>query len=53
MLNGPRLACPGCGLRYDVRHAGRCLDDAELHLEPVPLLAEASGAIKVALGAPA
>jgi Fe-S cluster biogenesis protein NfuA/nitrite reductase/ring-hydroxylating ferredoxin subunit len=32
------LGCPGCGRRYDVRRAGRCLGDAGLHLEPVPLL---------------
>lgn len=32
------LDCPGCGRRYDVRRAGRCLDGSELHLEPVPLL---------------
>jgi Fe-S cluster biogenesis protein NfuA/nitrite reductase/ring-hydroxylating ferredoxin subunit len=49
-LNGPRLSCRGCGMRYDVRHAGRCLDDADLHLEPVPLLVGAGGEMKVALG---
>jgi Fe-S cluster biogenesis protein NfuA/nitrite reductase/ring-hydroxylating ferredoxin subunit len=32
------LGCPGCERRYDVRRAGRCLDDPELHLEPIPLL---------------
>lgn len=32
------LGCPGCEHRYDVRRAGRCLDDPQLHLEPVPLL---------------
>lgn len=37
-LNVADLSCPGCGRRYDVRRAGRCLDDPELHLEPVPLL---------------
>jgi hypothetical protein len=36
-----------------VRRAGRCVDDDELHLEPVPLLADSSGLVKVALGAPA
>jgi nitrite reductase/ring-hydroxylating ferredoxin subunit len=49
-LNGARLACRGCGSRYDVRHAGRCLDDTDLHLEPVPLLVGADGGMKVALG---
>jgi nitrite reductase/ring-hydroxylating ferredoxin subunit len=47
------LSCPHCGHRYDVRLAGRGLDDPELHLDPVPLLVDQAGAIKVALGAPA
>ena len=37
-LKGPELSCPGCERRYDVRQAGRCLDDPQLHLEPIPLL---------------
>ena len=37
-LKGAELACPGCGRSYDVRRAGRCLDDPQLHLEPIPLL---------------
>jgi Fe-S cluster biogenesis protein NfuA/nitrite reductase/ring-hydroxylating ferredoxin subunit len=37
-LKGAELSCPGCGRRYDVRGAGRCLDDPRLHLEPIPLL---------------
>ena len=37
-LNVADLSCPGCEHRYDVRRAGRCLDDIGLHLEPVPLL---------------
>jgi Fe-S cluster biogenesis protein NfuA/nitrite reductase/ring-hydroxylating ferredoxin subunit len=49
-LNGARLSCRGCGARYDVRHAGRCLDDDELHLQPVPLLVGVEGEMKVALG---
>jgi Fe-S cluster biogenesis protein NfuA/nitrite reductase/ring-hydroxylating ferredoxin subunit len=52
-LNGARLTCEPCGHRYDVRHAGRCLEAEELHMEPVPLLVDAAGAIKVALGAAA
>ena len=47
------VACPGCGKRYDVRRAGRSGDDAELHLDPVPLLHDGNGGLKVALGAPA
>jgi Fe-S cluster biogenesis protein NfuA/nitrite reductase/ring-hydroxylating ferredoxin subunit len=52
-LTGPRLACGQCGSRYDVRHAGRCLDADDVHMDPVPLLADESGAVRVALGAPA
>ena len=37
-LNGAELTCSGCGHRYDVRRAGSCLDDPQLHLEPIPLL---------------
>jgi Fe-S cluster biogenesis protein NfuA/nitrite reductase/ring-hydroxylating ferredoxin subunit len=47
------VACPGCGARYDVRRAGRSLDDSELQLEPLPLLHDGNGLMKVALGAPA
>jgi len=39
-LDGAELACSGCSHRYDVRRAGRCLDDSQLHMEPVPLLVE-------------
>ena len=39
-LNGEELVCPGCERGYDVRRAGRCVNDARLHLEPIPLLAE-------------
>jgi Fe-S cluster biogenesis protein NfuA len=38
-----QLTCPGCGTRYDVRLAGRCLDGAALHLEPLPLLTDSAG----------
>ncbi len=48
-LHGAELTCPECGHRYDVRRAGRCLDAQELHLEPVPLLVEAGGTVRVAL----
>ncbi len=53
VLADSELACGACGRRYDVRHAGRSPDDAELHLDPVPLLHEGDGGVKVALGAPA
>jgi nitrite reductase/ring-hydroxylating ferredoxin subunit len=32
------LRCATCSAHFDVRRAGRGLDDAEVHLEPVPLL---------------
>jgi nitrite reductase/ring-hydroxylating ferredoxin subunit len=35
------LRCPGCAAHFDVRRAGRGLDGAQLHLEPVPLLLRA------------
>ncbi len=38
-----QLTCPGCGTRYDVRLAGRGLDDPSLHLEPLPLLTDSAG----------
>src|ERR687894_1093945 len=37
-LEGAELSCPECERRYDVRRAGRCLDDPQQHLEPIPLL---------------
>jgi Fe-S cluster biogenesis protein NfuA len=47
-LERERLTCPGCGTRYDVRLAGRGLDDAALHLEPLPLLSDSAG-VRVAV----
>jgi Fe-S cluster biogenesis protein NfuA/nitrite reductase/ring-hydroxylating ferredoxin subunit len=32
------LRCPACAARYEVRRAGRCLDDETLHLDPLPLI---------------
>jgi Fe-S cluster biogenesis protein NfuA/nitrite reductase/ring-hydroxylating ferredoxin subunit len=37
-LNEAELSCPGCGRSYQVRRAGKCVDDPQLHLEPIPLL---------------
>lgn len=37
------LTCSTCQVHYDVRHAGACLDVPELHLEPLPLLADGPG----------
>jgi Fe-S cluster biogenesis protein NfuA/nitrite reductase/ring-hydroxylating ferredoxin subunit len=50
-LAGAELICPNCQHRYDVVRAGRCLDAPELHLEPVPLLVDEAGLIRVAVQA--
>jgi Fe-S cluster biogenesis protein NfuA/nitrite reductase/ring-hydroxylating ferredoxin subunit len=34
------LACAGCRHNYNVRFAGRCIDDGAYHLAPLPLLAD-------------
>ena len=53
-LRAAELTCPGCGYCYDAIRAGRCLDDRDVHLDPIPLLLDESGLVKVALaGAPA
>lgn len=49
-LEQSALVCPGCERTYDVRLAGRCVDSADLHLDPLPLLTEA-GTVRVAVGA--
>jgi Fe-S cluster biogenesis protein NfuA/nitrite reductase/ring-hydroxylating ferredoxin subunit len=49
---GTTLECASCGSQFDVLRAGRCLDSPQLHLEPVPLLVDDDGLVKVALGAP-
>ena len=48
-LVGAELTCPGCGHRYDVVRAGRCVDAPGLQLEPVPLLVDDAGLVRVAL----
>jgi Fe-S cluster biogenesis protein NfuA/nitrite reductase/ring-hydroxylating ferredoxin subunit len=47
-LRAAELTCAACGHRYDVIRAGRCLDEPELYLEPVPLLIDDTGIAKVA-----
>jgi Fe-S cluster biogenesis protein NfuA len=47
-LDREELSCPGCGRRYNVRLAGRGLDDPALHLDPLPLLADSRG-VRVAV----
>jgi nitrite reductase/ring-hydroxylating ferredoxin subunit len=42
-LQREELTCPGCGARYNVRLAGKSLDDPALHLDPLPLLADSHG----------
>ncbi|MEO7352499.1 MAG: NifU family protein [Marmoricola sp.] len=42
------LRCPTCAAHYDVRRAGLCLDDAELHLDPLPLIST-QGTVSVAV----
>jgi Fe-S cluster biogenesis protein NfuA/nitrite reductase/ring-hydroxylating ferredoxin subunit len=32
------LCCPACGGHFAVRRAGACLEEPELHLDPLPLL---------------
>ena len=49
-LTGERLRCPACGAGYDVRSAGRSLDDPRRHLDPLPLLTDSRG-VRVALPA--
>jgi Fe-S cluster biogenesis protein NfuA len=34
------LKCPGCGIHYEVRRAGACVEDPELHLGPLPVLVD-------------
>ncbi|MEE8077208.1 MAG: NifU family protein [Candidatus Binatia bacterium] len=51
LLAGYTLTCPHHGYSYDIKRAGACLTNPELHLEPFPLIVE-EGVIKVALPAP-
>jgi Fe-S cluster biogenesis protein NfuA/nitrite reductase/ring-hydroxylating ferredoxin subunit len=43
------LECARCGLTFDPRRAGRCLEQPQLSLEPVPLLTDDAGIAKVAV----
>ncbi len=42
------LACPGCGVRYNVRLAGQSVEETGQHLDPLPLLADSQG-VRVAV----
>jgi Fe-S cluster biogenesis protein NfuA len=41
-LNGNLLACPSCGVRFNVRLAGRGMNSTH-HLDPLPLLSDSTG----------
>jgi Fe-S cluster biogenesis protein NfuA/nitrite reductase/ring-hydroxylating ferredoxin subunit len=47
-LDRELLTCPGCGVRYNVRLAGKAVEDTGLHLDPLPLLADSQG-VRVAV----
>ena len=47
-LKESKLICAGCGRGYDVRRAGRCPEDPQVHLDPIPLLV-GEGGVKIAL----
>jgi Fe-S cluster biogenesis protein NfuA/nitrite reductase/ring-hydroxylating ferredoxin subunit len=47
-LDTAALTCAGCGARFDVRLAGKGLDDPGQHLDPVPLLSDSQG-VRVAV----
>ncbi len=48
VLNREELTCPACGGQYDVRLAGKGIDNPALHLDPLPLLADSQG-VRVAV----
>jgi nitrite reductase/ring-hydroxylating ferredoxin subunit len=49
-VGGGLLTCPTCRGHFDVRRAGTCLEDKDLHLEPLPLLVR-NGVMSVAVPA--
>lgn len=49
-LKGGVLACPACERRFYLPRAGRSMDEEQLLLAPVPLLAQ-DGAIRIAVSA--
>ncbi len=46
------LRCPACLAHYDVRRAGACVEAADLHLDPLPLLADGA-TVSLAVPTPA
>jgi nitrite reductase/ring-hydroxylating ferredoxin subunit len=49
-MEGAVLTCRTCGFSYDIRLAGRSIGESKLHLDPLPLLADA-GNVRVAVPA--
>jgi Fe-S cluster biogenesis protein NfuA len=47
-LDREELTCPSCGGRYNVRLAGKGIDNPAAHLDPLPLLADSQG-VRVAM----
>ncbi|WP_340682486.1 NifU family protein [Amycolatopsis coloradensis] len=47
-IDGDVLSCAGCGARFDVRLAGKGVDDGGLRLDPLPLLSDSEG-VRVAV----
>ncbi len=47
-LEGAEISC-NLGHRYEIKLAGKCTDDPDIHLDPFPLLEE-DGLIKIAVG---
>jgi Fe-S cluster biogenesis protein NfuA len=50
-LSGGTLHCPSCARGFALPLAGRCVSEDGLQLEPVPLLREDGGGVRVALAA--
>ena len=50
-LSGGTLHCPSCARGFALPLAGRCVSEEGLQLEPVPLLREDGGGVRVALAA--
>ena len=47
-IDGESVSCK-LGHRYDIRRAGVCVDDPDIHLDPFPLL-EDNGVVKISVG---
>jgi nitrite reductase/ring-hydroxylating ferredoxin subunit len=47
-LDDERLTCAACGQAFNVRLAGRSIEGASLHLQPLPLLQQ-NGSLRIAM----